>query len=464
MRILIVDDSVTTRDRLVEVLSKLPGVEHVHNAASPLDATRAIQSGWPDAVVFDIDTPGGSGTWVLEALRTGGPRILSIVLTNDSTPERREACLQAGADFFFDKSWEFQSAVDVVARLARGDASSALPACWSCFEQLQTPTWLYDNDTLAFRAVNDAAVALYGYSREEFLRMTVADIRLDAEAERNENPNGRSATTVQSAGRQRHHDSAGAVLHVEVAVTPLRHDGGRFSVAVAHDLSERVLVEQALSTSEHRYRELFDNATDAMFTTTLNLTFTSFNRAAEALTGYTREQAMSLNVVSLVARDSLATLQLRLADQLERKPASPFETVILTREGRSVPIEVRSRFVYRDGLPVGTQGIARDISERIQLEQRLRQTHEMEAIGRFAGAVAHDFKNQITVIIGRAQEMIAQLAPDDPARAEAAGILESSAALATKIREVQDVLQRGDREGLDKILSQSTARRPWTCS
>jgi PAS domain S-box-containing protein len=260
LRILIVDDSVTC-NRLVDMLSNVEGVEHVHAAASPLEATRAIHSGWPDAVIFDINMPRGSGPRILEALRTGGPRILSIVLTHDSTLERREACLQAGADFFFDKSWEFRSVTDVIARLARGDApTAALPPGWAGFDRLPVPSWLYDVDTLAFRAVNDAAVGLYGYSRDEFLTMTVADVLLsDGRAEGDRNVSERPSPTIQLAGRQQHRDRRGAALHVEVALSPLNQDGGGLGVALVHDISERVLAEQALGRVRGAVAHDFDH-------------------------------------------------------------------------------------------------------------------------------------------------------------------------------------------------------------
>jgi PAS domain S-box-containing protein len=255
LRILVVDDSVTTLDCLVEVVAKLPGVEHVHKVAAPLEAIRAIYSGWPDAVILDANVSRGSGPRILEAVRTGGTRILSVVLTADATQEYREACLRAGADFFFDRSREFQSAVDVIARLALGDAHGVeLPSCWTCFDQLPIPSWLYDVDTFAFRAVNHAAVVRYGYSADEFLAMTVADIQLcearpGIASERHFGP-------FQISGRRRHRDKDGALLYVEVAVTPLSHDGGRLGVALAYDVSDHVAAEAALRASETRYREL----------------------------------------------------------------------------------------------------------------------------------------------------------------------------------------------------------------
>src|SRR5580704_15636624 len=119
MKILVVDDSAIIRDRLVEILSALQGVEHVDPAARASEARHAIQSARPDVVVLDIHMPGGSGIEVLEALREDDPRPTTIMLTNDPTPQSRAACFRIGADFFFDKTAEFQQAVDVIARLAR---------------------------------------------------------------------------------------------------------------------------------------------------------------------------------------------------------------------------------------------------------------------------------------------------------------------------------------------------------
>src|SRR5262245_1067416 len=165
---------------------------------------------------------GGAGARLLEALRTRITPIISLVLTNDSTPERRDACLTAGAHFFFDKSWGLHNAVDVIARLARGDTQcAALPECWRCFEQLPVPSWVYDCDTFALKAVNDAALTLYRYPRERFLTMSFLDLQ---------------STRGQLAGRQRHRDSDGRVLNVDVSVALVEHEGGRVGGALAYDI------------------------------------------------------------------------------------------------------------------------------------------------------------------------------------------------------------------------------------
>jgi two-component system cell cycle sensor histidine kinase/response regulator CckA len=426
VNILIVDDSVTIRDRLREMLSILPGVDRVDTAATASDARQCLEAAPPDVVVLDIHLPGGSGIEVLDALRPARDRVTVIVLTNDPTPQGRDTCHRSGADFFFDKSAEFQRSVDIIAGLARSRTAPRdhLPPCWACFDRLPIPTWVFDIDTLAFETVNDAAVRRYGYSREEFLAMTVTDIWSpeDVPVLMERIGRRRAGATVPSTGTRRHRAKDGSIVHAEIAETPFDRPGQRLDLVLAYDIGDRIVTGEALRASEARYRELFDNATDAIFTTDLDLNVTALNGAAAALTGYTREEARELNIASLVTAETLEQVQRKLTDQLAGKGPSLYETEILARDGRRVPIEVIARLVSREGKPVGIQGIARDISDRKRLEQGLLQAHKMEAVGRLAGGIAHDFNNLLTVIVGYSQDIIERLPQDDPTHADAVQI------------------------------------------
>jgi two-component system cell cycle sensor histidine kinase/response regulator CckA len=440
MKVLVVDDSAVIRNRLVEILSTLQGVEHVDTAGRASEARHAIQSARPDVLVLDIHMPGGSGIEVLEALRADDQRIMTIVLTNDPAPQWRAASLRAGADFFFDKSAEFQQAVDVIARLALGHAAPVdpLPQCWTCFERLPIPAWICDVDTLEFKAVNDAAAGRYGYSREEFLAMTIVDIRppetvpalMEHLARR------RSGETIRWIGMRQHRAKDGSPISVEISLVPLDGAGRRLDLVLAHDISERIFAEELLRASENRYRGLFENATDAIFTTDVDLNVTSLNSAGEALTGYTREEASHVNIANMVTPEALEAIQHELANQRAGKPASLFDATILARDGRSVPIEVNARLVYHGGKPVGSQGIARDISERKRLERGLRQAQKMEAIGLLAGGVAHDFNNLLTVILGYCELLLAGLDAADPRQADMAEIQKAGARAAGLTRQL----------------------------
>jgi PAS domain S-box-containing protein len=121
-----------------------------------------------------------------------------------------------------------------------------------------------------------------------------------------------------------------------------------------------------------RYEELFENANDIVFTTDLEGKLTSINRAAEELTGYSREEAYGADLITYVAKEFQETASRMLKQKLEDGRPTTYYVEIVTRDGRRVPLEINSRLIYEDGKPVAVQGIGRNISERIAMEQKLR--------------------------------------------------------------------------------------------
>lgn len=117
MKIFIADDSVLVCKRLVNLLENLAGVTIVGLAHDAPDALRSIERLKPDAVILDISMPNGSGIDVLHKLKSEKPAPLIIMLTNYSFPQYRRKCMDAGADYFFDKSTEFEKVVDVFNEL-----------------------------------------------------------------------------------------------------------------------------------------------------------------------------------------------------------------------------------------------------------------------------------------------------------------------------------------------------------
>ena len=166
------------------------------------------------------------------------------------------------------------------------------------------------------------------------------------------------------------------------------------------DISERKRAEQALRESEERYRDLVENAHDIIYSHDLAGNYTSMNKAGESITGYTVEEALSLNIQQTIAPEHLP----RVLDLMRRKPAgesvTAYEIEIIAKDGRRIPVEINTKHVFQDGVPVAVQGIARDVTARKELEAQLRQSQKMEAIGQLAGGVAHDFNNLLTAING----------------------------------------------------------------
>jgi diguanylate cyclase (GGDEF)-like protein/PAS domain S-box-containing protein len=136
--------------------------------------------------------------------------------------------------------------------------------------------------------------------------------------------------------------------------------------------STRKATEEALRTSEESLRELFENASDIIYTHDPKGNFTSLNLAGQRITGYTLEEALHLNIAQVVAPKYLKTAREMIERSTEEAQATRYELEIFARDGRRIPLEVSTRVIMKRGQALGVQGIARDITERRRTEETLR--------------------------------------------------------------------------------------------
>lgn len=152
---------------------------------------------------------------------------------------------------------------------------------------------------------------------------------------------------------------------------------------------------ESLRASEARYRELFENANDLVYTVSFEGTFTSLNRTAEETTGFSRDELIGADISAIVPPEFVDTVRDMMRRKITTHGRTTYDIEILSKDGRRIPLEVSSRLIYENSEPVAIQGIARDISERKRAEQQLQATvAELERSNRelqqFAAVASHD--------------------------------------------------------------------------
>ncbi len=139
------------------------------------------------------------------------------------------------------------------------------------------------------------------------------------------------------------------------------------------DVTERKEITDALKVSESRYRQLFENANDIIYVHDLKGNYISINQAAQKLFGYTLAEALKLNMKDITAPEHLELVQEKLSEKtIGTAGQTVYEIDCITKGGERISLEVNSSVIMKDGEPIAVQGIARDITERRQAENKLR--------------------------------------------------------------------------------------------
>jgi len=281
------------------------------------------------------------------------------------------------------------------------------------FETAKDGIFLLDAETGHITEANPYLIDLLGYSHRELVGKKLWEIGpfKDIEA-------SRSAFRELQQREYIHYEDlplrAKDGQRVEVEFVSNVYTVGEKKVIQCNirEISQRKRAEEALRESEERYRELFENANDIIYTHDLAGDFTSLNRMGEQISGYTRDEILKMNITQIVAPEHLDHVRQMVIDETSWVGATTCELEITTRDHQRVMLEVSPRLVWQKRKPVAVQGIARDITGRKKLEDQLRQAQKIEAIGKLAGGVAHDFNNILTAIIGHTDLMLMDLGQD----------------------------------------------------
>ncbi|HBC87743.1 MAG TPA: hypothetical protein DCZ94_12365 [Lentisphaeria bacterium] len=443
LRLLIVEDSQSDADLIIRELKrggfdpKWKRVETSHEMEALLDGET-----W-DVIISDFKMPNFSGLAALQLLQRKNLDIPFIIVSGTIGEETAVAVMKAGASDYImkDNLSRLTSAVERELReseirkahkKADEDLKIAVGALEKSSEEICD---LYNNAPCGYHSldkngmfiqINDTELKWLGYSREELIGKKKFTYVIPLE---DVNVFNKTFPVLRDRGYIRDIEGNfvrkdGSVFPVLINATAVKDEKGKFicSRSSVFDMTEqkriekdRALLSETISASLNEIY-LFDSKT---------LLFKYVSRGALENLGYSLERILKMTPLDLKPefdRKSFERLINPLVDKT--KDMQIFETVHKRADGSVYPVEVHLQLLDHGGEKIFLSVIL-DITDRKHLEERLRHSEKMEAIGQLAGGVAHDFNNQLAAIMGYA-EMLADRLEDKNLRGHAENIVRAS--------------------------------------
>jgi PAS domain S-box-containing protein len=305
------------------------------------------------------------------------------------------------------------------------------------FDQHKAIMYLVDFKSLRLLDANQACLDFYGYSRQEFLGLSITDL----------NPLPREEILRQIAGFDaqnlgcylfRHRLKNGGMRDVEVRSTPIGlPDGREVYFAVVHDITERMRREDELRQSEERYRLLVENARELVAVIQGGV-IRYINPRALPVTGYTSQELIGRAFLEFVAPEDREPLRQRYQARLEGKPLpETFDCRVLNRAGQIIWLEISGVRILWEGQPA-TLSFFTDVTQRRQAEEERVLSERLQAAIETAGAACHELNQPLQALLSHLELVHLKLPGSHPQRQAVAVALDQAAKLA-------DITQRLNR-------------------